>query len=93
MCVRSERKREETRGQQREKPRGGMGEGRGPVRNVKMGREGRMGGGHLCVCVLTAGWSWEKLLWKSPEHRRCCCSLPPPDLHTHKHPHKNQLNI
>lgn len=39
----------------------------------------------MCVCVLTAGWSWEKLLWRSPELRRCCCRrLPPPDLHTHR---------
>lgn len=84
MCVRSERRREETRGQRREKQKeGGMGEGgrggRRAVRNVN-------GEGicvSVCECVLTAGWSWEKLLWRSPELRRCC--LLPPDLQTHTH--------
>lgn len=47
----------------------------------------------ICVCALTAGWSWEKLLWRSPElrHNRRRRHLPPPDLHTDTQK-KNQLD-
>lgn len=94
-CVWSERKREETRGQRREKQRGGWVKEGGAVRNVN--GEGWVGGS-ICVCVcvhvLTVGWSWEKLLWRSPELRRRCCRLPPPDLHTHTNTRtQNQLYI
>lgn len=72
-----------------------MGEGGGPVRNVN--GEGVLGRVSVCVCALTAGWSWEKLLWRSPElrhnrRRRCCCRLPPPDLHTDTHTQKKKKN-
>lgn len=80
MCVCEEW--EEERGDE------GPAEGKAKRRGDGRRREGReegseecKWGGHLCECVLTAGWSWEKLLWRSPELRRCC--LLPPDLHTH----------